>query len=138
MHRHLFFRGMCTAGRQGVVIDMLDDDMDHSTRSQLMKLTPSGDLLDLAREMREMGVETLLFCRPGGQIDQVVTDRHIAHLAASAAPPAPVESVPGQQPDDSDPAEDLGAVRREPAVPPQGARFAGDRHPTRPVPLTRT
>ena len=74
---------------------MFDEQLDPSTRSELLRLTPSGDLLDLARQMRDLGVESLLLCAPSGRINQVVTDRQIAHLAANpdlasvgAAPPA--------------------------------------------------
>ncbi len=65
---------------------MFDEETNPSTRAELLRLTPSGDLLDLARRMRDMGVESLLFAAPSGRIDQVVTDRQIAHLAANPDP----------------------------------------------------
>ena len=68
---------------------MFDEPLDSSTRTELLRLTPSGDLLDLALRMRDMGVESLLFCAPSGRINQVVTDRQIAHVAANPDP-APV------------------------------------------------
>lgn len=77
---------------------MLNDD-NQSTRAGLLRLTPSGDLLDLAREMRDMGVESLLFCASSGRIERVVTDRQIAHLAAH---PEPVSA--GTVPISADPA----------------------------------
>ena len=55
---------------------------NESTREELLALTPSGDLMDLARQLREQGVESLLICRPDGRITQVVTDRQIASLAS--------------------------------------------------------
>ncbi len=56
--------------------------MDESMLSELKALTSSGDLLDLARQMRNVGVESLLFCGADGRIARVVTDRQIAHLAS--------------------------------------------------------
>lgn len=54
---------------------------NESVRAELVALSASGDLLDLARHLRELGVESLLFARPDGRIERVVTDRQIAHLA---------------------------------------------------------
>jgi hypothetical protein len=70
------------------VIGMLEDETNSLARRELLRLTRSDDLLDLAREMRDMGVESILFCTPQGRIRQVVTDRQIAHLAASYAAPS--------------------------------------------------
>lgn len=56
--------------------------INESTYKELLALTPSGDLMDLARRLRQQGVESLLMCRPDGQIAEVVTDRQIAQLAS--------------------------------------------------------
>lgn len=73
---------------------MLDDGTQAAIRSELLRLTPSGDLLDLAREMRQLGVESLLFAGPTGRIQRVVTDRQIASLAADPElPPVPASAV---------------------------------------------
>ena len=120
-----------------VVIDMLEDETDRSTRSELENLTPSGDLLDLARAMRDMGVESLLICRPGGQIEQVVTDREIARLAASA-PPAPGATHAEQHLHRRAGRTVDTPVHRESAIPRQAAPLGADQHARLPVPLTRT
>jgi hypothetical protein len=57
--------------------------INESTHDELLALTPSGDLMDLARRLRQQGVECILICRPHGQIVQVVTDRQIAQLASA-------------------------------------------------------
>ncbi|MDQ2740567.1 MAG: hypothetical protein M3Y35_18545, partial [Actinomycetota bacterium] len=54
-----------------------------ATEELLQQISPNGDLLDLAVQMRDRGVESLLFARPDGKILAVVTDRQIAYLAAS-------------------------------------------------------
>ncbi len=59
----------------------MDSAPNESMWTRLSQLTASGDPLDLAIQMRELGVESLLFCRPEGRIEQVVTDRQIAALA---------------------------------------------------------
>ncbi len=56
--------------------------INESTYQELLALTPTGDLMDLARRLRENGVESLLICGPDGRIEQVVTDRQIAQLAS--------------------------------------------------------
>ena len=61
--------------------------------TRLSELTASGDPLDLAIQMRELGVESLLFCRPEGRIEQVVTDRQIAALATRNGP---ADVIPAQ------------------------------------------
>jgi hypothetical protein len=62
--------------------------INESTRQELLALTSSDDLMDLARQLREQGVESLLICRPGGRIAQVVTDRQIAQLATAESGPS--------------------------------------------------
>jgi hypothetical protein len=54
-----------------------------ATEELLQQISPNGDLLDLAVQMRDRGVESLLFARSDGKILAVVTDRQIAYLAAS-------------------------------------------------------
>ncbi len=98
---------------------MLDEEMNASTRSELLRLAPSGDLLDLARQMRDMGVESLLFCRPSGRIEQVVTDRQIAHLAATPDP-LRTAAVTSTDRDEVEPASEPASVDPEPAIPRQG------------------
>lgn len=98
---------------------MLDEETNASTRAELLRLTPSGDLLDLARQMRDMGVESLLFCSPSGRIEQVVTDRQIAHLATSPA------QVPTGPPGSVEPGT-LADPDTEPAIPRQGASVRAD------------
>jgi len=61
------------------------DNTPEDLEELLRPLSPTGDLLDLARVMRELGVESLIFAGSDGRISTVVTDRQIAHLAA--APP---------------------------------------------------
>ena len=56
--------------------------INESTYQELLALTPTGDLMDLARRLRQEGVESLLMCRPDGRIDQVISDRQIAQLAS--------------------------------------------------------
>ena len=105
--------------RQKVVIGMLSEETNASTRARLLRLTPSGDLLDLARQMRDMGVESLLFCAPSGRIAQVVTDRQIAHLAAH---PDPVPATVGGSPADPTAVEspvDGGLLRPDVSIPRQ-------------------
>lgn len=101
---------------------MLDDE-NPSTRAELLRLTPSGDLLDLARSMRDMGVESLLFCSPSGRIQQVVTDRQIAHLAAN---PDPVPADASALPSTVLPSGDTEPARSEPTIPQQGAPAHAD------------
>jgi hypothetical protein len=79
--------GLGKTGRNIPVASILGGDemvqpTNESTREELLALTPSGDLMDLARRLREQGVESLLICRPDGRITQVVTDRQIASLAS--------------------------------------------------------
>jgi len=81
--------------------DEMVQQLNESIRDRLLALTPSGDLMDLALQLREHGVESLLLCRPAGQIVQVITDRQIAQLAStepSAAlqiqEPEPIDSSP--------------------------------------------
>ena len=96
---------------------MLDDAKNPPTRTELLRLTPSGDLLDLAREMRQMGVESLLFCSPNGRIQQVVTDRQIASLAADPElSPVPDVAAPAAERPVTAAAEPV-----EPALPRQQA-----------------
>ena len=71
----------------------MDSTSDDVTRAHLCGLTPSGDLLDLALQMRQMGVESLLISRPDGRIRRTLTDRQIAHLAAT---PSSGELIPEQ------------------------------------------
>jgi hypothetical protein len=110
------------------VIGMFDEELKPSTRAELLRLTPSGDLLDLARQMRDLGVESLLFTAPSGRIHQVVTDRQIAYLAAN---PAPVPAAVAGPPAASAEAEPL--VAAEPAdaapssvIPPQSVPSRAD------------
>ena len=77
--------------------------INESTHQELLALTPSGDLMDLARQLRARGVESLLICRPGGRISQVVTDRQIAALAApdihrSPRFKTPLPAIPAPRP----------------------------------------
>src|ERR1700712_3171592 len=69
--------------------------IDESTHQELLALTPSGDLMDLARQLRNQGVESLVIGRRGGRITQVVTDRQIAQLAAPDSYPATRFDSPG-------------------------------------------
>lgn len=102
---------------------MLDDGTNPSTRTELLRLTPSGDLLDLAREMRQMGVESLLFCSPAGRIQQVVTDRQIASLAATPDPVPLATDVPAVDPAGSSSLPDDGGA---PVVPRQQVPVRAD------------
>lgn len=101
---------------------MFDEELNPSTRADLLRLTPSGDLLDLARQMRDMGVESLLFAAPSGRIEQVVTDRQIAYLAAN---PAPETSAAAEQqpavPATVEPLVAAEPAHPEPVIPAQGA-----------------
>lgn len=80
---------------------MNDSTDSESVRRELVALTASDDLMNLARHLRELGVESLLFARPDGRIDRVVTDRQIAHLATRQPP---IDVVPTQQRGDVGPA----------------------------------
>lgn len=107
---------------------MSEEELNPSTRAELLKLTPSGDLLDLAREMRDMGVESLLFCAPSGRIRHVVSDRQIAHLAANPDPvPAALPGPPAVSPAVRPPA---GPADTEPVIPPQTTPARADSVPS--------
>lgn len=107
---------------------MSDEELNPSTRIELLQLTPSGDLLDLARGMRDMGVESLLFCAPSGRIRQVVSDRQIAHLAANPDPvPTAVPVPPAGSPAVTPPA---GPADTAPVIPPQALPTRADSAPS--------
>jgi len=68
------------------VIGMLDDETNPTTRGEVLRHIGSGDFIALAREMRDSGVESLLLCNASGRIEQVLTDRQVAHLSANPDP----------------------------------------------------
>jgi hypothetical protein len=89
--------------------------INESTHQELLALTPSGDLMDLARRLRRQGVESLLICRPDGRIAQVVTDRQIAQLASPDSRAMTQFATPG--------ASQAGAITPdEPITVPQSRR----------------
>lgn len=106
---------------------MFDEELNPSTRTELLRLTPSGDLLDLAREMRDMGVESLLFAGPSGRITQVVSDRQIAHLAANPDPSTTVLAGPPTGSPEVSPTS--GPADIEPVIPPQVTPARADAAP---------
>lgn len=59
-------------------------DTKTTTGSHLDHPTPDGDLVALADELRRMGVDSLLLCRPGGRIDHVLSEHQIRRLAQSS------------------------------------------------------
>jgi len=101
------------------------DNTPESIEELLLRLSPSGDLLDLAREMREQGVESLMFAGRDGRIATVVTDRQIAYLAAA---PRQSASAPEQHRyggrSDEDPAP--ATPERTPTVPAQSQQIASN------------
>lgn len=59
----------------------MDLNLDDSIRAELRMLSPEGDLVAVADDMRRMGVDSLLICRPGGRIAQVVSEHRVRRLA---------------------------------------------------------
>jgi hypothetical protein len=59
----------------------MDLESDESVRAELRRLSPSGDLVAMAGDMRRRGVDSLLVCRPDGRIARVVTEHRLRRLA---------------------------------------------------------
>jgi hypothetical protein len=75
------------------VVINVDPKLNDAEAGLLYDVSPSGDLMDLARGMREKGVESLLFAGPDGRITRVVTDRQVAHLAESPVAESPAQPL---------------------------------------------
>ena len=72
----------------------MDSARNDDLRSELEALTPDGDLVRLADDLRRMGGDSLLVCRPGGQIRHVVSEHRIRRLAQPV--PAGLPYIPDQ------------------------------------------
>lgn len=69
----------------------MDPETNDSTRAELRRHSPDGDLVAMADEMRRMGIDSLLICRPGGHITQVLSEHRVRRLAQPEPqlPPVP-------------------------------------------------
>ncbi len=59
----------------------MDLESDESIRAELRRLSPGGDLVAMAGDMRRSGVDSLLVCRPDGRIALVVSEHRVRRLA---------------------------------------------------------
>lgn len=68
---------------------------DDELKDELAAVGPGGDLVVLADQLRRMGVDSLLVCRPNGQIQHVVSEHRIRRMAQPQQPGLPW--IPDQQ-----------------------------------------
>ena len=59
----------------------MDLRSNESIRAVLRLLSPDGELVAVADQMRRMGVDSLLICTPDGDIAKVLTEHRVRRLA---------------------------------------------------------
>lgn len=74
----------------------MDPETNESIRAELRRQSPDGDLVAMADEMRRMGIDSLLICRPGGRITRVVSEHRVRRLAQ---PEPQLNPIPRTDPD---------------------------------------
>lgn len=82
----------------------MDLRSNESIRAVLYLLSPDGDLVAVADDMRRMGVDSLLICTSGGRIARVVTEHRVRRLAQPEPHVLPGAAYIPQQVADFDPA----------------------------------